>query len=108
MTSAAGPDEDDDRRNVSDATGVVVLGACAAWSLISAAVHDGRPEGVLLAILAVSAGYAAGRISGALLPVAAPCAGALAGVSLTLAVPHLSPGPGSTSHWATPGPPQPY
>ncbi|MFE5893342.1 O-antigen ligase family protein [Streptomyces sp. NPDC002285] len=93
MTSAAGPDEDDDRRNVSDATGVVVLGACAAWSLISAAVHDGRPEGVLLAILAVSAGYAAGRISGALLPVAAPCAGALAGVSLTLAVPHLSPGP---------------
>ncbi|WP_369269338.1 O-antigen ligase family protein [Streptomyces sp. R11] len=93
MTSAAGPDEDDDRRNVSDATGVVVLGACAAWSLISAALHDGRPEGVLLAILAVSAGYAAGRISGALLPVAAPCAGALAGVSLTLAVPHLTPGP---------------
>ncbi|MFJ8635631.1 O-antigen ligase family protein [Streptomyces sp. NPDC093568] len=93
MTSAAGPDEDSDRRNVSDAAGVVVLGACAAWSLISAAVRDGRPEGVLLAILAVAAGYAAGRISGALLPVAAPCAGALAGVSLTLTVPHLSPGP---------------
>ncbi|MBT2420374.1 O-antigen ligase family protein [Streptomyces sp. ISL-22] len=93
MTSAAGPGEDGDRRNVSDAAGVVVLGACAAWSLISAAVHDGRPEGVLLAILAVAAGYAAGRISGALLPVAAPCAGALAGVSLTLTVPHLSPGP---------------
>ncbi|MET9969518.1 hypothetical protein ABZZ80_27220, partial [Streptomyces sp. NPDC006356] len=93
MTSAAGPDEDSDRRNVSDAAGVVVLGACAAWSLISAAVHDGRPEGVLLAILAVAAGYAAGRISGALLPVAAPCAGALAGVGLTLGVPHLSPGP---------------
>lgn len=72
---------------------MVVLGACAAWSLISAAVHDGRPEGVLLAILAVAAGYAAGRISGALLPVAAPCAGALAGVALTLSVPHLSPGP---------------
>ncbi|WP_369167003.1 O-antigen ligase family protein [Streptomyces sp. R28] len=93
MTSAAGPDEDGDRRNVSDAAGVVVLGACAAWSLISAAVHDGRPEGVLLAILAVAAGYAAGRIGGALLPVAAPCAGALAGVALTLAVPHLAPGP---------------
>ncbi|KMS70880.1 hypothetical protein ACM01_29850 [Streptomyces viridochromogenes] len=93
MTSAAGPDEDSDRRNVSDAAGVVVLGACAAWSLIAAALHDGRPEGVLLAILAVAAGYAAGRISGALLPVAAPCAGALAGVALTLSVPHLSPGP---------------
>ncbi|MGW1953351.1 O-antigen ligase family protein [Streptomyces sp. NPDC001920] len=71
----------------------MVLGACAVWSLISAAVHGGRPEGVLLAILAVAAGYAAGRISGALLPVAAPCAGALAGPALTLAVPHLSPGP---------------
>ncbi|WP_217213466.1 O-antigen ligase [Streptomyces sp. AC550_RSS872] len=93
MTSAAGPDEDSDRRNVSDAAGVVVLGACAAWSLISAAVHGGRPEGVLLAILAVAAGYAAGRMSGALLSVAAPCAGALAGVGLTVGVPHLSPGP---------------
>ncbi|KUL39937.1 hypothetical protein ADL12_14330 [Streptomyces regalis] len=72
---------------------MVVLGACAAWSLITAAVHDGRPEGVLLAILAVAAGYAAGRIGGALLPVAAPCAGAVAGVGLTLAVPHLAPGP---------------
>ncbi|WP_407696971.1 O-antigen ligase family protein [Streptomyces dysideae] len=71
----------------------MVLGACAAWSLITAAAHDGRPEGVLLAILAVAAGYAAGRIGGALLPVAAPCAGALAGVALTVAVPHLSPGP---------------
>ena len=72
MTSSAGPQEDGDRRNVSDAAGVVVLGACAAWSLISAAMHDGRPEGVLLAILAVAAGYAAGRIGGALLPVAVP------------------------------------
>ncbi|QOV40329.1 O-antigen ligase family protein [Streptomyces ferrugineus] len=93
MTSVAGPHEDGDRRNVSDAAGVVVLGACAAWSLVSAAVHDGRPEGVLLAILAVAAGYAAGRIGGALLPVAAPCAGALGGVSLTVSAPHLSPGP---------------
>ncbi|WP_405577779.1 O-antigen ligase family protein [Streptomyces sp. NBC_01092] len=93
MTSSARPEEDGARRNVSDAAGVVVLGACAAWSLISAAVHDGRPEGVLLAILAVAAGYAAGRIGGALLPVAVPCAAALAGVGLTLTVPHLSPGP---------------
>ncbi|WP_063741762.1 O-antigen ligase family protein [Streptomyces zinciresistens] len=93
MASAAGPDEDSDRRNVSDAAGVAVLGACAAWSLISAALHDGRPEGVLLAILALAAGYAAGRIGGALVPVAAPAAGALAGLALTLAVPHLAPGP---------------
>ncbi|MHC3468030.1 O-antigen ligase family protein [Streptomyces sp. 7R007] len=89
----AGPGEDGERRNVSDAAGVVVLGACAAWSLITAGVHDGRPEGVLLAVLAVAAGYAAGRICGALLPVAAPAAGALAGVGLTVAVPQLAPGP---------------
>ncbi|WP_093911202.1 O-antigen ligase [Streptomyces sp. cf386] len=93
MASAVGPGEDGDRRNVSDAAGVIVLGACATWSLISAAVTGGRPEGVLLAILAVAAGYAAGRISGALLPVAAPCAAALAGLGLTLTVPHLTPGP---------------
>lgn len=93
MASATGPDADSERRNVSDAAGVVVLGACATWSLITAAVHDGRPEGLLLAILAVSAGYASGRISGALLPVAAPCAGALAGLGLALAEPHLAPGP---------------
>ncbi|MGI5452251.1 O-antigen ligase family protein [Streptomyces sp. CA-249302] len=93
MTSDAGPGEDGERRNVSDITGVVVLGACATWSLITATVHEGRPEGVLLAVLAVAAGYAAGRICGALLPVAAPCAGALAGLGLVVAVPHLAPGP---------------
>ncbi|MFC8513402.1 O-antigen ligase family protein [Streptomyces sp. NPDC057257] len=93
MTSDAGPGEDCERRNVSDITGVVVLGACASWSLITATVHEGRPEGVLLAVLAVAAGYAAGRICGALLPVAAPCAGALAGLGLMVAVPHLAPGP---------------
>ncbi|MFI6932788.1 O-antigen ligase family protein [Streptomyces sp. NPDC050287] len=95
MTSAAGaePAADDDRRNVSDAAGVVILGACAAWSLITAAAHDGRPEGMLLAVLAVAAGYAAGRVSGALLPVAAPGAGALAGLGLTVGLPYLSPGP---------------
>lgn len=72
---------------------MILLGACAAWSLITAGVHDGRPEGVLLAVLAVAAGYAAGRISGALLPVAAPCAGASAGLVLAVTVPDLSPAP---------------
>jgi O-antigen ligase len=56
-------------------------------------VHGGRPEGVLLALLAVAAGYAAGRIGGALLPVAAPGAGALVGLGVTVGLPHLSPGP---------------
>ncbi|MEU6811510.1 hypothetical protein ABZ920_21480 [Streptomyces sp. NPDC046831] len=92
MASADGADGSD-RGNVSDAAGVAVLGACAAWSLIAGALHDGRPEGVLLAVLAVAAGYTTGRICGALLPVAAPCAGALAGLGLTVAVPGLAPGP---------------
>lgn len=77
---------------------MILLGACAAWSLITAAAHDGRPEGVLLAVLAVIAGYAAGRISGALLPVAAPGAGASAGLALAVVLPDLSPGP----RYATP------
>ncbi|MET7687908.1 O-antigen ligase family protein [Streptomyces sp. NPDC005483] len=93
MTSVAGSDVDGDRRNVSDVVGVLVLGACAAWSLITAAAHDGRPEGVLLALLAVAAGYAAGRISGALLPVAAPSVAALTGLGLTVALPRLASGP---------------
>ncbi|MFF4908293.1 O-antigen ligase family protein [Streptomyces sp. NPDC001260] len=93
MTSVAGPGEDGDRRNVSDAAGVVALGGCATWSLITATAHDGRPEGVLLAVLAVAAGYAAGRICGALLPVAAMCAGALAGLVLMAVVPRLAAGP---------------
>ncbi|WP_370667371.1 O-antigen ligase family protein [Streptomyces sp. IBSBF 2507] len=76
---------------------MLVLAACASWSLITAAARDGRPEGVLLAVLAVAAGYAAGRIGGALLPVAAPGAAALAGVALTVAVPHLAPGPRITA-----------
>ncbi|MFF1547409.1 O-antigen ligase family protein [Streptomyces sp. NPDC058291] len=73
--------------------GAGVLAGCAVWSLITAAVHDGRPEGVLLAVLALAAGYAAGRILGVLLPVAAPCAGALAGLALAVALPRLGPGP---------------
>ncbi|MBD0840478.1 O-antigen ligase family protein [Streptomyces sp. TRM68416] len=93
MTAASGPADEGDRRNVSDMAGVVVLGACAAWALITAGVRDGRPEGVLLAILAVAAGYAAGRICGALLPVAAPAAAALTGVGLAVSFPHLAPGP---------------
>lgn len=70
-----------------------MFGACAIWSLVTSAVHGGRPEGVLLAVLALAAGYAAGRIFGVLLPVAAPCAGALAGLALTVTVPRLAPGP---------------
>ncbi|MEV7686929.1 O-antigen polymerase [Streptomyces bungoensis] len=72
---------------------MILLGGCAAWSLITAAAHDGRPEGVLLAVLAVAAGWAAGRVSGALFPVAAPCAGAVGAVGLAVLSPGLSPGP---------------
>ncbi|MGW1806067.1 O-antigen ligase family protein [Streptomyces sp. NPDC002078] len=72
---------------------MILLGACAGWSLITAAAHDGRPEGMLLAVLAVAAGHAVGRVSGALLPVAAPCAGAAAGLALAVALPALSAGP---------------
>lgn len=93
MTAAAGSAATGERRNVSDATGVIALGACAVWSLITAAVHDGRPEGVLLAVLALAAGYASGRILGAVAPVAAFCAGALAGVGLALAARYTAPGP---------------
>ncbi|MEU3661870.1 O-antigen ligase family protein [Streptomyces sp. NPDC032940] len=72
---------------------MLILGACASWSLITAAAHAGRPEGVLLAVLAVAAGYAVGRIGGALLPVAAACAAGLAGAALTVALPQLVTGP---------------
>ncbi|MEU1406002.1 O-antigen polymerase [Streptomyces sp. NPDC005728] len=72
---------------------MILLGACAAWSLITAAAQDGRPEGVLLAVLAVAASYAAGRISGALLPVTAPGVGAAAGLVLAVLLPDLSTGP---------------
>ncbi|MGW0843824.1 O-antigen ligase family protein [Streptomyces sp. NPDC002787] len=71
---------------------MLLLGACAAWALITAAARGGRPEGVLLAVLAVAAGYAAGRICGALLPVVAPSAGALAGVGLAVTAPHTMTG----------------
>ncbi|MEV8034442.1 O-antigen ligase family protein [Streptomyces sp. NPDC086182] len=87
MASTADSAATGERRSASDVAGVVVLAACAAWSLITAAAHDGRPEGMLLAVLAVAAGYASGRILGALLPVAALCAGALAGLGLAIATP---------------------
>ncbi|MFJ2829790.1 O-antigen ligase family protein [Streptomyces sp. NPDC087263] len=97
MTSAADSAAAGDRRSASDVTGLIALGACAIWSLITAGAHNGRPEGVLLAVLAVTAGYASGRILGALLPVAAPCTGALAGLGLAVAAPHTAPGAGVTS-----------
>nr|WP_130336437.1 O-antigen ligase family protein [Streptomyces sp. BK022] len=72
---------------------MILLGLCAAWSLMSAAAHDGRPEGMLLAVLATAAGCAAGRMSGALLPVAAPCAGAAAALVLAVTMRGPLPGP---------------
>ncbi|MDG4864022.1 O-antigen polymerase, partial [Streptomyces sp. T-3] len=70
MATAAAPSgaRKRERRNVSDGAGVAVLGACVVWALVTAAAQDGRPEGVLLAVLAVAAGYAGGRVCGALLP----------------------------------------
>jgi O-antigen ligase len=97
MAVTAGPPGAYERRSASDAMGCALLGVCAAWALISAGMHGGQPEGVLLAVLAVAAGYAGGRICGSLLPLAAPCAGALAGVGLAAAAPHLSPGPVSAA-----------
>lgn len=91
-------------RNVSDGAGMILLGACAAWALITAAAHDGRPEGVLLAVLAVAAGHAAGRISGALLPLAAPCAGAVAAIACVgdaLSFTTVTAGAGLLTGWAT-------
>ncbi|GGS08073.1 hypothetical protein GCM10010252_53900 [Streptomyces aureoverticillatus] len=85
------------RHGAADAVGVAILAACAAWVLITTGVRGGRPDGMLLAVLAVAAGYAGGRIAGALLPVAAPCVGALAGVALAAAAPHVTPGPVSSS-----------
>ncbi|MEV6396788.1 O-antigen ligase family protein [Streptomyces sp. NPDC051907] len=85
-----------ERGRAADVTGVVVLSACAVWSLISAAGRDARPEGVLLAVFAVAAGYACGRICGTLLPVAAASAAALAALALAVAsrqgVPGATPG----------------
>ncbi|MGW4206171.1 O-antigen ligase family protein, partial [Streptomyces sp. NPDC004726] len=74
-----------ERGGATDMAGVVVLGLCAAWPLISAAGREARPEGALLAVFAVVAGYACGRISGTLLPVTAATALSLAALGLALA-----------------------
>ncbi|MEU4269184.1 O-antigen ligase family protein [Streptomyces sp. NPDC026092] len=77
-----------------DVAGVLVLGGCVLWSLVSATGREARPEGVLLAVLALTAGYACGRIAGSLLPVAAAVAAALVALGLALA---SGPGvPGAT------------
>ncbi|NEC35195.1 hypothetical protein G3I66_18800, partial [Streptomyces rubrogriseus] len=54
--AAAGAVADGPRHGGVDMAGTVILAACASWSLITAAARDGRPEGVLLAVLAVTAG----------------------------------------------------
>ncbi|MEE4544972.1 O-antigen ligase family protein [Streptomyces sp. V4-01] len=91
-TTAAGAGA---RGAATDATGVALLVCCAVWTLIAAAGRPARPEGTLLALLAVTAGFAAGRILGALLPVLAPAAAAVAVLALVL-VPHAThrPRPG--------------
>ncbi|TVL93346.1 O-antigen ligase [Streptomyces sp. SAJ15] len=74
-----------ERGAAPDVAGAALLSCCAVWALVSAAGRAARPEGTLLALLAVTAGYACGRIAGSLLPVAAATAGALAGAALTVA-----------------------
>ncbi|MGP3953301.1 hypothetical protein [Streptomyces sp. 7N604] len=86
--SAAGPAVRE-RGGAADVPGVVVIGCCAGWALTTAAGRESRPEGMLLALLAVAAtGYACGRIGGAVLPVAAPALAALAGVALAVTAPY--------------------
>ncbi|MFD5555565.1 O-antigen ligase family protein [Streptomyces sp. NPDC127068] len=86
-----------DARTVSDPVGMVLLGVCAGWALMSAAASGGRPEGVLLAVLAVSAAYAFGRIYGALLPVGALVTTALVGLVLAFLLPHVRTAPEGSS-----------
>ncbi|GHB02382.1 O-antigen ligase family protein [Streptomyces chryseus] len=73
-----------ERGALSDAAGVVILGGCAVWSLVAAAGREARPEGVLLAVLAVAGSYACGRICGSLLPVAAASAAACGALALAV------------------------
>jgi O-antigen ligase len=89
-TDGPRPDPRTVRRNsggITDAVGIVVLVCCAVWALVAAAGRPARPEGTLLAVLAVTAGYALGRILGALLPVLAPAAAAAAVLALVLVPP---------------------
>ncbi|MFM9371985.1 O-antigen ligase family protein [Streptomyces sp. Da 82-17] len=71
-------------RAVADVAGMTILGCCALWALITATARGGRPEGVLLAVLALAAGYACGRIGGAVFPVGACAAAALAWLGLAV------------------------
>ncbi|MFF1838782.1 O-antigen ligase family protein [Streptomyces sp. NPDC058231] len=81
-----------ERGSGSDAAGALILAACAVWSLISAAGRETRPEGVLLALLAVAAGFVCGRICGTLLPVAAAAVAAVAALTMALLAHHGLPG----------------
>lgn len=94
MTARAerGPED----ANASDAAGALILTACAIWSLISAAGRETRPEGVLLALLAVAAGFACGRICGTLLPVATAAVAALASLVMAFVWRHGMPGATAT------------
>ncbi|MFG2562610.1 O-antigen ligase family protein [Streptomyces sp. NPDC048496] len=85
MTARAGRHGAREGGNASDVAGAVILAACAIWSLISAAGRETRPEGVLLALLAVAAGFVCGRICGTLLPVATAAVAAVAALALVLA-----------------------
>lgn len=73
-----------------DVAGVLILGACAAWALVTAVGRDARPEGLLLAVLAAGAGYVAGRTAGSLMPVGAAAGAAVLGVCLALFDPSSS------------------
>ncbi|MFD9032347.1 O-antigen ligase family protein [Streptomyces sp. NPDC059567] len=73
-----------ERGRAPDVAGVLILGAVVLWSLVTATGRDARPEGILLAVLALAAGYACGRISGTLLPVAAAATASLAALGLAL------------------------
>jgi O-Antigen ligase len=83
-TAGAPPRARRPHSGATDAAGVVVMVCCAVWALVAAADRPARPEGTLLALLAVAAGYAAGRILGALLPVLAPSVAALVVLALVL------------------------
>ncbi|HET6856494.1 MAG TPA: O-antigen ligase family protein [Streptomyces sp.] len=101
MAAPAGQSATPQRGGLTDAAGVVVLGGCAVWTLVAAAGREARPEGVLLAVLALAGGYACGRICGSLIPVAAACAAALAALGLAVAA---RPGGGIPGATAAPAP----
>lgn len=92
MTAPAVRDTARERGNASDMAGALILAACAIWALVSAAGRDTRPEGVLLALLAVAAGFTCGRICGTLLPVATAAVVAVGALVLVLVSRHGMPG----------------